>query len=1063
MNSNVNRGAHLQALASQPSVDLAQLIEVLIAAINPNRPDPDSHNPLERPFIHFNTERKRLKVCTSGVLRRLFKLEEFKNAFGAESKGAPGFIRDFQTPKYGLSAILGGRLTEDNPGRLPTLLERLIREIDRNSPDDETLSLLLLHNTEAQLQTLAKKIEGKLFSGIQTASMQSIVFEPQERPLEGGKPVAKVISALEQIETKDYFEKMKIAICKHLENQEQDEDTIEEALKNLEVEKDRLNSQIARFLHFIENEALARVRLNICLGIMEEIANGAGSGSDPNSRLLVNYVNNILGAIELSKQEPLTINLARHYGLLATFTLDEYLDQAYFYSCLAVWPEAKTQIFEERTIVPAAGEAIQREVSYRFRINGNNPETGKSAFLSKLKKIEEKLLSENREGENSSSTLNRCLAELIFLDAVIPKTRNDEAFDPQKVLTSFRERQNFLEQRGREGIKELIGDLEKRESNVSKIATSLINILREKSDRLLKAVRKRTERKYIGVRRNIINWQRLETGHNTELLIGSGRAGNEQTEWFKQIEIIDRPKESHLFSVEVTTKLSGHKLVCKNEPPLTLQGQRILTPLLLQVLWVPWEWEKDEGTQQRRYRQVPTTEKALSFALDAAIVIEYETSVVKSREGKVPPDANQYHAAAVTAFALLTYICLWRIIGRLQNLQGKKAEPFTTLVLRLQTQGKKEAEKDNGNDYIYAAAQSIELLLNQDISLRMQGINLENIGRQGENYVKQGSFQALLSAFPLRLSVSAPPKIPKLGIISYSIRPCDEYPDRERSANCHLLVSKSYSATAVSQPFPSYEIKVEKTGSDVIYSSPNVDQQRMIKEHIWELRDRGIQHIILLSNSYGGRKLNRTSVGNNYLLHTHFLEDIFQAYPNITLYPLVKDVFPATRLYTRQKHEGGFEISHAGDYADFLQGGDIERETVRDLIPVYTFATLSVVSDEGQKFQSGFCTYFLVSDRKVSNRNWIEVARQHLVNADRTSEIHPCLMSFLRGIHFLESEKIPGNNRFGPVLNPYNWISPTSKEGAGEVIIFSSRRQGRILLSYPAILSHVSTALHRLF
>ncbi len=1060
MNTPFNSGAHLEAQASYPSVNLAKLIELLIKAVKcDERTSPTSPNPEERPLLHFDHERKRLKVCTSGVLRRLCKREDFKKAF--DTSASDGFIRDFQPPKHGSSAILGGRLTEDKEEKLSNLLRQLLQAIDSVSPPDKTLSLLLLDEPELQLQNLAKKIGGSLFTHIATTSVQSLIFQQQDGALETGKAMAKVISALEQIETREHFEKMKVAISKQLEYEEYEEDIIETALKNLELDKDNYDGQINKFFHFIENEALARVRLNICTGIMEEIAKIARLANDTNSSLLTSYVEKILALIELSKKEPLKIDLKRHYGVYNEFDLDYYLDQAYFYSCLAVWPEAKTQIFEERTIHPDKGEVIQREISYRFRINGNNPETRKPAFTSRLNKISERLLAGNQQAETNSFIINRYLAELIFLDLVIPKTVSTKPLESEQLLTRFKAIEEFLRVSGRKGIRQLIADLEGREANVSKIATALIGILREKNPRLLTKIKERTDRKFIAVKRDIINWNRLETGQTTGLLIGSGKAENEQTEWLKKIDIIDKPEDSYLFSVEVTTKLSGYNLVSKAEETSSLQGQRVFTPSLLQILWVPWEYKLDEQTGRRIYRQVPGTENAHKFALSAAITIEYETAMLQMNDKK-KPNAHQYHAATVTAFAVLTYVCIWRLIVKLQNLRDSKT--FTTLMLRLQPQGKDGLEE--GGDYVYGAAQSIELLLNQDVPLRMQGINLENLSptKKGVKYVQIGSLQALLSAFPLQLSLPKPSKVEKLGIITYAIRPCDEYPHRERSANLHLLVSKSYSATAINESFNGYEIKVEKTDLDIISHNSHTDQQRMIKEQINELEKQGIGHIILLSNSYGGRKLNRTSVQNNYLLQTNFLEDVFRHHPNIVFYPLVKDVFPATRLHTRQQHEGGFEIAYSDDYANFLHDTDpsIERETVRDLIPIYTFATLSVVEakdKDSPKFQSGFCTYFLISDQKVSNRTWIEKARQHLVNADRSSEIHPALIGLLRSIHYLESEKISGN-KLGPVLNPFSWISPTSKEAAGEVNILSTRRQGRILLSYPAILSHVSTALH---
>ena len=61
MNTPLNRGARLQALTRQPSVDL----EVLIPVLNLNATNPQSDHPKDRPFIYFDSDHQRLKICTN--------------------------------------------------------------------------------------------------------------------------------------------------------------------------------------------------------------------------------------------------------------------------------------------------------------------------------------------------------------------------------------------------------------------------------------------------------------------------------------------------------------------------------------------------------------------------------------------------------------------------------------------------------------------------------------------------------------------------------------------------------------------------------------------------------------------------------------------------------------------------------------------------------------------------------------------------------------------------------------------------------------------------------------
>ena len=67
----------------------------------------------------------------------------------------------------------------------------------------------------------------------------------------------------------------------------------------------------------------------------------------------------------------------------------------------------------------------------------------------------------------------------------------------------------------------------------------------------------------------------------------------------------------------------------------------------------------------------------------------------------------------------------------------------------------------------------------------------------------------------------------------------------------------------------------------------------------------------------------------------------------------------------------------------------------------------------------------------------------------------------LRGLHFIEAERGVKGGQLILVLDPFSWISPTTIEAASEVQVMHTRRKGQVLLSYPALLSHVATVLHR--
>lgn len=135
-------------------------------------------------------------------------------------------------------------------------------------------------------------------------------------------------------------------------------------------------------------------------------------------------------------------------------------------------------------------------------------------------------------------------------------------------------------------------------------------------------------------------------------------------------------------------------------------------------------------------------------------------------------------------------------------------------------------------------------------------------------------------------------------------------------------------------------------------------------------------------------------------------------------------------------------------------------DVLRSLLPIYTFATLHVVGDEGRP-QSGFCTYFFDAEHRLADFNLRETTRANILGTGDAAEKRRSLVSVLRAIHFLESEKPSDKNRLLPVLDPFDWVTPASSAAAGELEVVSRRGGRTILLSLPAILAHVTRVLHK--
>jgi hypothetical protein len=981
-------------------------------------------------------------------MRRFFGNKDFKTAFDPEGGG---FVQDLPTSGYGFRMRVGGTLKEDNRDRLPKALDQLILAIDAALPPETQLSALLLNEPEKQLQELAQKTQklpqktqklpqetGAFFQNkVHNATLVPIAFPNQDNQNNPeNKPIAKVISASETIDADNYFKRMSSAVKEHLENQGLEADDIEISLDALEAENTRLESQLNRFLTFLDDQALARVRLLITLRIMEAIS----KFSPTKHELLRRYVQRVKTFYDAAKEHIFEVDLSANFGIGGQFNLSESLQTANLYFCLPVWPESEAQIFEDKTInQEKTSFGVVREVSYHFRINGKNPTAGKFAFEARLDTIEKELELDNEDSFFDPIAVTRSLSQLIFLAVVVP-SEIMESVTVRNFSSSVQQLLKDLKNGGKNAVKQLIVKLQKCAKTMKTIASSLIDVINTKSEKIISQVQSESSQQFICVKRDIFEWSRLTTGASQNLLVGSENPGRETVAWFKHIEVCDTPETPGLlFSVKVNTQLSEHNLVTKGNP-YSIQVQRILPKHLLQIVWLPSDFEN----------------QAENWILPLAIVVEYEAkTLTRTEKGKGSEENKQYHAAVVAAFEVLVYCCLWHIINKLKQ---EVNDDFTTLMLRLQEQGK-ESDDKSGDSYVYAAAQTLEAILAEDTNIRMQGIVLKNLDKENKNiqYVKKNIFNALLSAFPIVTSTPKPPTVPKIGLISYSTRPCDESINTDEKS--YLFLTQSYIATAVNQPFSGYHIKAERTQSDIVDTPENLRKQRLVQEEIRYLENQGCEHIILLSHAYGSRRFNRVADYNAGLTPKEFLEDISQTFPDLTIYTLLRDVFPATRLYNREKNQAGFEILQAGDYTNFLSS--VEKISTRRLIPVYTFATLYSIPGE-QRPQSGFCVYFLMSDQRVSDFNWSERARQNLtVPEPNTSNIHPCLISVLRGLHFIEAEKGVQNGQFLPVLDPFPWISPKTVEAAGDVRILHSRRGGKVYLSYPALLTHISQVLHR--
>lgn len=1021
-------GASISARARTPSVNLSRLCELLTQALKPEGIEPGG-------LVRYQDGRLHLNLIDA--LRRLYKLPEFKSDLAA---GADvGFFRDLELPPRGTSAKVGGRLLPGTEAKttaaLVKLQEMIARELDAVLPESE-LPNLLTSSAEQALQTLADRLQVKLPQAPATASMVPIGFAAADRTAaEHEHDVARVLSAVETVEGRDWLERLTDGVKNRLRKDDFDDDEIEPIISSLRAQREQPGSQIRRFLDFLDDEALSRVRLQVTFKLMEAVAQHSNkSGLDA-------YVSRVLEAFKAyasSSGKAMPLEVSTVYGQRSNVDLSEQMRKATFYSCLPVWAEWSVQLFEAR-VDPENGFATKREVSYRFRVNGNNPETGKSAFATRLDRIEERLL----ENPGPEVAAGPSIARLVFLRLVIPDSM--EAPTVESIDTLAKQIAFELKNDPVAAIRTLIAELRAREPVMTGLSQALIRVLQSKSTKLVDAANRVADKFFVAVHQGAIDWAALRamSSKSTEILVKND-AGNDNITWFQHLTITDTPSEVRaLASYRVETHLMERSLTPTGEHHEVRMVRNLEQPVL-PVRLVPLIQPKGEPWQ-------PADTLAVKFDAGRGVDIEYDVRslTLKRASGDEKATFEQLRTAGCAAFALLAYLALWALVRRSRAVAGM--ENLAMYMIRLQPGGK-ESDPTDGNAAVYAACQAIERALNRELLVKMQGFHTQG-NTNTVQFRKRNSLLAMQGSFPMVTQVGG--SLDKVAVLSYVTRPCDVHPQHP-DADGFLFISRTFCSDRVGDAMT---LRAEHMQSRLVDNRKSFREPELILEEIARLRSLGYEHIVLLSHHYGNRHIGRAAERHSPHGTHEFLEAASSRFPDVYLYPLRRDVFPATRLHTRSATESAFEVVSFADHQRMYE--QAERELIRGLQPIYTFATLAVITEDGRP-QSGFCTYFFDIEQRLSDLEWSETVRQNMLGTTPQGKaVRESLLGVLRGIHYLESERAATKSQVLPVLDPFGWAMPGTAAAAGELEVMQRRGKGSVLLSFPALLAHVTKVLHK--
>ncbi len=1017
-----SRGASLSVRARTPSIHIGALARIIAKAIPT---DANHAGKQAQPLLELRG--RKLKIGMGGVMRRLIAMEEF-HKLGKDL----GFLCDVDVPRIGTTAKVGARLfrgsDRDASRAIDELQEAVAKLYEALAPAEE-LHGLLTSDTDDYLKQAGRGLQLPKLK--EDATVVPVEFSsPDSARSDEGKEIARIFTAIETVEAGDWLEKLISGVRKKLQQDGVPE--VEERIRTLEEKRNDPASDVRRLLDWLDEEALARVRLQVTFCIMDVIA------EQSTSELLKRYVANVREAFEkiaTGEEDAIVLDASREYGDRNRAVFTEHLQRAMSYQVLPVWPQWAMQIFEVRN-ESDAGFATRREVSYRFRINGTNPETGKSAFESRLDRLEERLLPATK-----TELVSRGIADLALLHLAIPSTQSEE----QDVRSRAVALADSLERAPQETLRALFKGLRERSGVMDQIASDLITTVRAKGKKIIHAVSRSVRKYYITVQRGIVDWNALVSlaSTRTDVFVKRGGGPDDKIAWFGHLVVGEDPAAvSGLASYAVETSLSQRSVNAAGAPK-SYKIRRAKNTRTLAVRIVPIEFNAE-------WRVIEAAVALFDPAF--GVELEYDPRVLTMTRNRAAIDKDkapldQMRSAACCAFTLVSYVCLYELLRRLKAVEGGLD---VVHIMRVQSKGR-DAEDEDGEQAVYAISHALERALGRDVHCKMQGYNLGET--RNTDYRMRGAMTALQGGLPIRIEGDASGVLEKVALLSYVTRPCDTHPDYAGSDG-FLFMTRSYKAHLDNGALT---LATDGMQSRYVPTREALREPQVILEEITRLHHEGFKHILLLSHHYGNRHIGRAAERHAPHATLEFLHQIARRFSGVYVYPLRRDVLPATRLRRRMESESAFEVASFRAHEELSELRT--KHLLRSLMPVYTFATLYVVDADGQP-QSGFCTYFLDEVHDASTE-WFQVIRNHMVGLGDAKPIHDDLIAVLRALHYLESEKIATRQQRLPVLDPFDWATPATSASAGELTVMRRRGKGTVQLSFPAILAYASRVLHK--
>ncbi|HEV2122624.1 MAG TPA: hypothetical protein VGW38_07605, partial [Chloroflexota bacterium] len=288
-------GASLEVRFVEPSVDLATLATCLAEAVPGHAVQTDRQEQPAALLLNWDPVERVLSIDTRVVLARMTRTRGFRTL-------STGFCRDTTVPRSKARAHLGGHIVDGTDGVLRQALDCLTANVE--SALDSLIAagldptVLVQSDPERTLRVMGSKagVSPDDFLRTRTQVRRTTFGHVAKTQRERQEEIARLMAAVEEMDggRADHFERLAMAVRELLRADGCHEHEIEAALAFYREQAQTPGTQLSRFFDFLEDEALARIRLQVTFRMMEAIASEAFArveGADgADMALLVSYV-----------------------------------------------------------------------------------------------------------------------------------------------------------------------------------------------------------------------------------------------------------------------------------------------------------------------------------------------------------------------------------------------------------------------------------------------------------------------------------------------------------------------------------------------------------------------------------------------------------------------------------------------------------------------------------------------------------------------------------------------------------------------------------------------------